>query len=140
MQNISGSTNNIERHNISGGFTLPSKYINELNNIDNNKTTLSEEAFKEQSNIKINGSEEVKEMMDLMEDLRMNEPDKFGIVISTTKDILDLISDNKINSKKDITILDNLVNKIEDINPHFVYYIAHKSIKIAAIKYKNIQT
>lgn len=81
---------------------------------------------------------EIKYMMSSMEELRLRNPDDFATVITNSKKILDLVKSNKIQSKDDIAILDNLFSEVERIDIDYLYWCSNKSIKIAALNYKNL--
>ena len=73
---------------------------------------------------------EIKEMMQLMEELRQKDPENFGVVITNTKLVLDMVSSNSLQSKNDIDKMDALIQEIEAIDKKFIYYIALKGSEI----------
>lgn len=81
---------------------------------------------------------EIQYMMNSMEELRLRNPDHFAIVICNSKQIVDMVKSNEVQTKEDIAILDNLFYEVEKIDIDYLFWCSNKSIKIAVLEYKNL--
>ena len=77
-------------------------------------------------------------IMKSMEKLRNSNPLTFFHVLQTNKKILDLVESNSIKTFSDIKSLNSIFKEVEDIDIDYLFWCVHKSIKIAAIKHKNL--
>ena len=117
------------------------------NNINNNNTeeqTKSEKPiinplFNPSSQLeKSEDNQEIEYIMKIMEKLRNSNPSTFMLVLQTNKKILDLVESNAIKTFSDIKELNKIFKEVEDIDIDYLFWCAHKSIKIAALKHKNL--
>ena len=83
-------------------------------------------------------NEEISYIMKQMEKLRERNIESFNMVILTNKKILDMIENNEIKGREDIKKLDTLFKEVESLDIDYLFWSSHKCIKIATIKYKNI--
>ena len=83
-------------------------------------------------------NEEISYIMKQMEKLRERNIESFNMVILTNKKILDMIENNEIKGREDIKKLDILFKEVESLDIDYLFWSSHKCIKIATIKYKNI--
>ena len=81
---------------------------------------------------------EIQYMMSSMEELRIRNPDQFAIVICNSKQILDMVKSNEVQTKEDVAILEKLFYEVEKIDIDYLFWCSNKSIRIAAIDYKNL--
>ena len=81
---------------------------------------------------------EIQYMMNSMEELRLRNPDHFAVVICNSKQIVDMVKSNEVQTKEDIAILDNLFYEVEKIDIDYLFWCSNKSIKIAVLEYKNL--
>ncbi len=83
-------------------------------------------------------AQEIAYIMKSMEKLRNSNPLTFFHVLQTNKKILDLVESNSIKTFSDIKSLNSIFKEVEDIDIDYLFWCVHKSIKIAAIKHKNL--
>lgn len=81
---------------------------------------------------------EIQYMMSSMEELRIRNPDQFAMVICNSKQILDMVKSNEVQTKEDVAILEKLFYEVEKIDIDYLFWCSNKSIRIAAIDYKNL--
>ena len=83
-------------------------------------------------------NEEIEYVMQSMENLRINHTDSFEFVINTTKDVLDIINKKELKGRELIKKLDSLFKEVEKMDIDYLFWCAHKSLKIAIIEQHNI--
>jgi ankyrin repeat protein len=83
-------------------------------------------------------NEEIEYVMQSMENLRINHADSFEFVINTTKEILDIINKKELKGRELIKKLDSLFKEVEKMDIDYLFWCAHKSLKIAIIEQHNI--
>jgi len=83
-------------------------------------------------------NEEIEYVMQSMENLRINHADSFEFVINTTKEVLDIINKKELKGRELIKKLDSLFKEVEKMDIDYLFWCAHKSLKIAIIEQHNI--
>ena len=83
-------------------------------------------------------NEEIEYVMQSMENLRINHADSFEFVINTTKEVLDIINKRELKGRELIKKLDSLFKEVEKMDIDYLFWCAHKSLKIAIIEQHNI--
>ena len=83
-------------------------------------------------------NEEIEYIMQSMENLRINHSDSFEFVINTTKEVLDIINKKELKGRELIKKLDSLFKEVEKMDIDYLFWCAHKSLKIAIIEQHNI--
>ena len=83
-------------------------------------------------------NEEIEYVMQSMENLRINHTDSFEFVINTTKEVLDIINKKELKGRELIKKLDSLFKEVEKMDIDYLFWCAHKSLKIAIIEQHNI--
>ena len=83
-------------------------------------------------------NEEIEYVMQSMENLRINHSDSFEFVINTTKEVLDIINKKELKGRELIKKLDSLFKEVEKMDIDYLFWCAHKSLKIAIIEQHNI--
>ena len=84
-------------------------------------------------------NEEIEYVMQSMEKLRINHQDSFEFVINTTKEVLDIISKKELKGRELIKKLDSLFKEVEKMDIDYLFWCAHKSLKIAILEQHNIE-
>ena len=83
-------------------------------------------------------NKEIEYVMQSMENLRIHHYDSFEFVINTTQEILDIIKKKELKGRELIKKLDSLFNEVEKMDIDYLFWCAHKSLKIAIIEQHNI--
>ena len=83
-------------------------------------------------------NEEIEYVMQSMERLRLNHQDSFEFVINTTKEVLDIINKKELKGRDLIKKLDSLFKEVEKMDIDYLFWCAHKSLKIAILEQHNI--
>jgi len=83
-------------------------------------------------------NEEIEYVMQSMENLRINHADSFEFVINTTKEVLDIINKKELKGRELVKKLDSLFKEVEKMDIDYLFWCAHKSLKIAIIEQHNI--
>ena len=83
-------------------------------------------------------NEEIEYVMQSMERLRLNHQDSFEFVINTTKEVLDIINKKELKGRELIKKLDSLFKEVEKMDIDYLFWCAHKSLKIAILEQHNI--
>ena len=83
-------------------------------------------------------NEEIEYIMQSMENLRINHQDSFEFVINTTKEILDIINKKELKGRELIKKLDSLFKEVEKMDIDYLFWCAHKSLKIAILEQHSI--
>ena len=83
-------------------------------------------------------NEEIEYIMQSMENLRINHADSFEFVINTTKEVLDIINKKELKGRELVKKLDSLFKEVEKMDIDYLFWCAHKSLKIAIIEQHNI--
>lgn len=83
-------------------------------------------------------NEEIEYVMQSMEKLRINHQDSFDFVINTTKEVLDIINKKELKGRELIKKLDSLFKEVEKMDIDYLFWCAHKSLKIAILEQHNI--
>ena len=83
-------------------------------------------------------NEEIEYVMQSMENLRINHADSFEFVINTTKEVLDIINKRELKGRELIKKLDSLFKEVEKMDIDYLFWCAHKSLKIGIIEQHNI--
>ena len=104
------------------------EYEEEINTNTNNPDTLNKIFEKNEDN------EEIEYIMNSMEKLRINHPESFDLVISTTKEVMDIINKKELKGKELIKKLDSLFHEIEKMDIDYLFWCAHKCLKIAILE------
>ena len=84
-------------------------------------------------------NEEIEYVMQSMEKLRINHQDSFEFVINTTKEVLDIINKKELKGRELIKKLDALFKEVEKMDIDYLFWCAHKSLKIAILEQHNIE-
>ena len=84
-------------------------------------------------------NEEIEYVMQSMEKLRINHQDSFEFVINTTKEVLDIINKKELKGRELIKKLDSLFKEVEKMDIDYLFWCAHKSLKIAILEQHNIE-
>ena len=84
-------------------------------------------------------NEEIEYVMKSMEKLRINHQDSFEFVINTTKEVLDIINKKELKGRELIKKLDALFKEVEKMDIDYLFWCAHKSLKIAILEQHNIE-
>ena len=84
-------------------------------------------------------NEEIEYVMQSMENLRINHADSFEFVINTTKEVLDIINKKELKGRELIKKLDSLFKEVEKMDIDYLFWCAHKSLKIAILEQHNIE-
>ena len=84
-------------------------------------------------------NEEIEYVMQSMERLRLNHQDSFEFVINTTKEVLDIINKKELKGRELIKKLDSLFKEVEKMDIDYLFWCAHKSLKIAILEQHNIE-
>ena len=84
-------------------------------------------------------NEEIEYVMQSMENLRINHSDSFEFVINTTKEVLDIINKKELKGRELIKKLDSLFKEVEKMDIDYLFWCAHKSLKIAILEQHNIE-
>ena len=147
MKNFSGSFKNpyIKEEEISTeNQNLQFEMFNEFdvnNNIENNENLISTSNNENKINVfeKNEDNEEVEYIMNSMEKLRINHPESFDLVINTTKEIMDIVNKQELKGRELIKKLDSLFSEIEKMDIDYLFWCAHKCLKIAILEQHNIE-
>ena len=83
-------------------------------------------------------NEEIEYVMQSMERLRIKHQDSFEFVINTTKEVLDIINKQELKGRELIKKLDSLFKEVEKMDIDYLFWCAHKSLKIAILEQHNI--
>ena len=140
---------------FSGGISNPNFKMdeistkNEINLISEFSATPPEEAedMIPTPNSQINNifsknnedNEEIEYVMQSMERLRIKHQDSFEFVINTTKEVLDIINKKELKGRELIKKLDSLFKEVEKMDIDYLFWCAHKSLKIAILEQHNIE-
>ena len=84
-------------------------------------------------------NEEIEYVMQSMERLRIKHQDSFEFVINTTKEVLDIINKQELKGRDLIKKLDSLFKEVEKMDIDYLFWCAHKSLKIAILEQHNIE-
>ena len=84
-------------------------------------------------------NKEIEYVMQSMENLRIHHYDSFEFVINTTQEILDIIKKKELKGRELIKKLDSLFNEVEKMDIDYLFWCAHKSLKIAILEQHNIE-
>jgi len=84
-------------------------------------------------------NEEIEYVMQSMENLRIKHQDSFEFVINTTKEVLDIINKQELKGRDLIKKLDSLFKEVEKMDIDYLFWCAHKSLKIAILEQHNIE-
>jgi len=84
-------------------------------------------------------NEEIEYVMQSMEKLRINHQESFEFVINTTKEVLDIITKKELKGRELIKKLDSLFKEVEKMDIDYLFWCAHKSLKIAILEQHNIE-
>ena len=117
MLNEFDANNNIEENDIN-----TSSNPNKINNI-----------FQKNED-----NEEIEYVMNSMEKLRINHPESFDLVIDTTKEVMDIINKKELKGRDLVKKLDELFKEIEKMDIDYLFWCAHKCLKIAILEQHNI--
>ena len=83
-------------------------------------------------------NEEIEYVMQSMERLRIKHQDSFEFVINTTKEVLDIINKKELKGRELIKKLDSLFKEVEKMDIDYLFWCAHKSLKIAILEQHSI--
>jgi len=140
---------------FSGGFTNPNfkeedistpntdiEMVQEFdgNNIEENEinTNSNENKINNIFSKRNEDNEEIEYVMNSMEKLRITHPESFDLVINTTKEIMDLVNKKELKGRDLIKKLDSLFLEIEKMDIDYLFWCAHKCLKIAILEQHNI--
>ena len=140
---------------FSGGFTNPNfkeedistpntdiEMVQEFdgNNIEENEinTNSNENKINNIFSKRNEDNEEIEYVMNSMEKLRITHPESFDLVINTTKEIMDLVNKKELKRRDLIKKLDSLFLEIEKMDIDYLFWCAHKCLKIAILEQHNI--
>ena len=84
-------------------------------------------------------NEEIEYVMQSMERLRIKHQDSFEFIINTTKEVLDIINKQELKGRDLIKKLDSLFKEVEKMDIDYLFWCAHKSLKIAILEQHNIE-
>ena len=84
-------------------------------------------------------NEEIEYVMQSMERLRIKHQDSFEFVINTTKEVLDIINKKELKGRELIKKLDSLFKEVEKMDIDYLFWCAHKSLKIAILEQHSIE-
>ena len=84
-------------------------------------------------------NEEIEYVMQSMENLRIKHQDSFEFVINTTKEVLDIINKKELKGRELIKKLDSLFKEVEKMDIDYLFWCAHKSLKIAILEQHSIE-
>ena len=84
-------------------------------------------------------NKEIEYVMQSMENLRIHHYDSFEFVINTTQEILDIINKKELKGRELIKKLDSLFNEVEKMDIDYLFWCAHKSLKIAILEQHSIE-
>lgn len=135
MQNFSGGFNS----SFTPGMISTSSISTSNETSNETSTPLSSVSSNMNTSLPNKDEEEIKYMMKSMESLRLRNPDQFATVLINNKQILDMLTDDKVKTKEDMAIFENLFREVEDIDIDYLYWSAHKSIRKVAIEFKDIK-
>ena len=145
MKDFSGSFKNpnIKEEEISTqNQNLQFEMLNEfdVNNIAKNKNEINTINNENKINVyqKNEDNEEIEYIMNSMEKLRINHPESFDLVIDTTKEIMDIVNKQELKGRDLIKKLDSLFSEIEKMDIDYLFWCAHKCLKIAILEQHNI--
>ena len=145
MKDFSGSFKNpnIKEEEISTqNQNLQFEMLNEfdVNNIAKNKNEINTINNENKINVyqKNEDNEEIEYIMNSMEKLRINHPESFDLVIDTTKEIMDIVNKQELKGRDLIKKLDSLFCEIEKMDIDYLFWCAHKCLKIAILEQHNI--
>ena len=149
MKDFSGSFKNpyLKEEEISTQNQNPEiEMLNEFDannniedNMNNNEINTSSNQNKPYNIFQKNeDNEEIEYVMNSMEKLRINHPESFDLVIDTTKEIMDIINKQELKGKDLIKKLDELFKEVEKMDIDYLFWCAHKCLKIAILEQHNI--
>ena len=149
MKDFSGSFKNpyLKEEEISTQSQNPEiEMLNEFDannniedNMNNNEINTSSNQNKPYNIFQKNeDNEEIEYVMNSMEKLRINHPESFDLVIDTTKEIMDIINKQELKGKDLIKKLDELFKEVEKMDIDYLFWCAHKCLKIAILEQHNI--
>ena len=115
--------------------------INEFSPEEQDQIPNSNAEYNNVNNIFSRGNEdneEIEYVMQSMERLRLKHQDSFEFVIDTTKEVLDIINKQELKGRELIKKLDSLFKEVEKMDIDYLFWCAHKSLKIAILEQHNI--
>ena len=115
--------------------------INEFSPEEQDQIPNSNAEYNNVNNIFSRGNEdneEIEYVMQSMERLRIKHQDSFEFVINTTKEVLDIINKQELKGRELIKKLDSLFKEVEKMDIDYLFWCAHKSLKIAILEQHNI--
>lgn len=145
MKDFSGSFKNpyLKEEEISTPNKPPQfEMVNEFD-VNNNNLNKNENIINNERNINNifnnnEDNEEIEYIMNSMEKLRISHPESFDLVINTTKVIMDIINKKELKGRDLIKKLDSLFSEIEKMDIDYLFWCAHKCLKIAILEQHNI--
>ena len=83
-------------------------------------------------------NKEIEYVMNSMEKLRINHPESFDLVISTTKEVMEIVEKQELKGRELIKKLDSLFYEIEKMDIDYLFWCSHKCLKKAILEQHNI--
>lgn len=87
----------------------------------------------------IEDSYEISYIMERMETLEKKSPETFAFVMYKNKELLDTVSSDILKGKDLQSKMDSIYSEISSIDKDYIFWVAHKCIRIAAIETHSIE-